>query len=376
MQVQVNLYEDGTWKKELDNSLDSSNTLITAFSNKIFKKNEAGFKELYEKFPNSVIIGCSTTGEIYEDELHDGSLSVAIAKFEKTNIVFQHAKVNQIEDSFNEGSNLAKKFDQNGLKSLFILGDGLGINGSDLVQGFNNVLDRNIIVTGGMASDDGEFKKTWVFVNNKPCSNHVTAVGFYGEHIKVDYASEGGWSQFGLERLVTSCDTKTSTIYTLDNKPVLELYKNYMGEHAKHLPNSALEFPFLMIEPDGDSKIRAIWEANEENQSIKLFGDIKEGNKIIFLKGSTSYLITGAQQAAQNLNYPSNTPVLSLTVSCMGRRAVLKDRTEDEIEIVKETFSDNVSQVGFYSYGELSPRISGKSGLLNQTMTLTVIWES
>jgi hypothetical protein len=161
----------------------------------------------------------------------------------------------------------------------------------------------------------------------------------------------------------------------LDNKPVLKLYKKYMGEHAKNLPNSALQFPFLMINKNGDSQIRAIWEANEENQSIRLFGDVKEGNKIVFLKGSFDYVIDGAQQAVQKLTYPTNIPVLSLTISCMGRKSVLKDRTEEEIEIVRETLAENVVQVGFYSYGELSPRVSGKCGLLNQTMTLTLIWE-
>lgn len=376
MKIKTNLYKDGAWREVLDSSLDSPNTLITIFSSSDFQENERGFREIYEKFPNSLIVGCSTIGEIYEDELYDGTLSIGITKFEKSKIVLHSLKVERIEDSFNGGCNLAKKFDQEGLKLLFVLADGLTINGSGLVEGFNSVLDRTVVVTGGMASDDAKFEKTWVLVDNQPCSDYVTAVGFYGDNIEVDYASEGGWNRFGLERLVTSCDAKTSTIYTLDHKPILELYKNYMGEHAKNLPNSALQFPFLMIDEDGDAKIRAIWKADDDTQSITLFGDIREGNKIVFLKGSTSYLVAGAQEAAQNLNYPLNSPILSLTVSCMGRRSVLKQRTEDEIEVVREALQDNVSQVGFYSYGELSPRASGKCGLLNQTMTLTLIWES
>lgn len=376
MQIDINLYKNGEWEKELDGSLDSPNTLITAFTNCDFKTNEAGFEEIYKKFPNAVIVGCSTINEIYEENLYDNALSIAITKFEKTTIVLQHIKVDSIDDSFDAGCNLAKKFDQQGLKSLFVLADGLTINGSDLVKGFNTILDKNIKVSGGMASDNGTFEKTWVLIDNKPCSNHATAIGFYGENIQFSYASEGGWNQFGLERVVTSCDTKTSTIYMLDNKPVLKLYKKYMGEHAKNLPNSALQFPFLMINKDGDSQIRAIWEANEEDQSIRLFGDVKEGNKIVFLKGSFDYVIDGAQQAVQKLTYPTNIPVLSLTISCMGRKSVLKDRTEEEIEIVRETLAENVVQVRFYSYGELSPRVSGKCGLLNQTMTLTLIWEA
>ncbi|MCH9739696.1 MAG: hypothetical protein K0U38_02465 [Epsilonproteobacteria bacterium] len=222
MQIQVNLYKDGVWKKELERSLDSPNTLITVFSTSEFQKNEVGFQEICEKFPNSIIVGCSTTGEIYEDKLYDDTLSIAIAKFEKTQIVPHYVKVDKIEDSLDAGAKLATKFDQKGLKSLFVLADGLIVNGSELVEGMNSVLSRTISVTGGMASDGGKFEKTWVLVNNKPSSQHVSAVGFYGENIEIEYASEGGWSRFGLERVVTSCDSKISTIYTVDHKPILE----------------------------------------------------------------------------------------------------------------------------------------------------------
>lgn len=375
MQIAVNLYENGMWKKELDSSLDSENTLITVFGDSEFTKNEQGFKELCEKFPNAIITGCSAGGEIYEDELHDGSLSIAISKFEKTKLMVKYVKITQDKDSFNGGANLMKQFEQEGLKSLFILSDGVRINGSSLVDGFNTMLDRDISITGGMASDYGNFEKTWVIVNRKAIPDHVSAIGFYGDNIEVDYASEGGWNRYGLERLVTSCDN-TNTIYTVDHKPVLQLYKDYMGEHSKKLPSSAFEFPVLVIDEEGDTKTRAVYAANEETQSISVYSDIKEGNKMVFLKGNPYYLIEGAQKAAEHLKYTNDTPVLSLAVSCVGRRAVLKEQTEDEIEILKEVFNDNISQVGFYSHGELSPRASGKCGLLNQTMTLALIWES
>lgn len=376
MKVQTNLYRNGKWEKTLDGSLDSSSTLIFIFSASDFSLNDAGYRELLSKFPNAIITGCSTAGEIYEDELHDGSLSIAIAQFEKTQIVSKWIQVDKYEDSYEAGSNLANMFDPKGLKSVFVLGDGLGVNGSELVRGVNYVFKGKTIATGGMASDAGKFEKTWVFIDKEPLSNYVSAIGFYGESVNVDYASEGGWSQFGLERVVTECDEQTNTIYTLDHKPALELYKEYMGEHAKDLPSSALQFPFLVIDNDRDNKIRAIWGANEENQSVQLFGDVKNGDKIVFLKGSPRFIISGAQKAACDLDLAYGKTLLSIAVSCMGRRAVLQDRTEDEVEVVKDSLGENVSQVGFYSYGELSPRTSGKCGMLNQTMTLTLISES
>lgn len=376
MKVEVNLYKDGTWQKELDTSLDSPNTLITVFSTSEFKDVEAGYVELCEKFPQAIITGCSTAGEIYENEVHEGSLSVAISKFEKTKLVPQYVQIDTLTESFDRGCKLAKKFDKKGLKSLFVLSDGLSVNGSRLVEGFNHVFNSNVIITGGMASDDSKFEKAWVVVNKERKSHHVSSVGFYGENLEVDYTAEGGWKPLGVERLITSCNHETSTIYTVDNKPILELYKHYMGEQAKNLPTSGLQFPFLIIDEEGDSKTRAVWEANEESQSIRVSGDVKKGNKIVFLRGSPNYIIKGAQKAAQNLTYNAQSPTLALTISCIGRKAVLKERTVDEIEILQESFHDNVFQIGFYAYGELSPQASGKCALHNQTMTIALIWES
>lgn len=376
MQIEVNLYKDGRWKNEFNSSLDSPNTLITVFSTCEFQDVNKGFHELSEKFPQAIITGSSTTGEIFEDKVYDGTLSVAIAKFEKTKLVPHSVQINSLAESFEGGSKLANKFNLEGLKSLFVLSDGVVINGSTLVDGLNSVFDKKVIITGGMASDAGKFEKTWVFVDRVPKSCHVTAIGFYGNNIEVDYASQGGWNRFGLERLITSCDEKTRTIYTVDNKPILELYKHYMGEHAKNLPDSGLQFPFLIIDEEGDSKIRALFSADEETQSVSVYGDIKKGNKLVFLKGTPSYIIRGAQKAAEHLEYEPHTPKLALTVSCMGRKAVLQERTVDEIEILKEVFDNNVYQVGFYSFGELSPQATGKCALLNQTMTLALLWES
>lgn len=375
MKIETNLYQNGKWQHPLDGSLDSPNTLIVAFSTPLFQDIEEGFKELSETFPDAVITGCSTTGEIYHDQIFDGTLAIAIAKFEKTQIVVHSVAVQEIESSHDAGVALANSFSKEGLKSLYVLGDGLAINASELVKGFNDIVSKNVIVTGGMASDNGQFEETWVFIDRKPSSYHASAIGFYGEDFHVDYASEGGWNRFGLERKITSCDPKSNTIYTIDNKPILELYKNYMGEHAQNLPASGLEFPFLVIDEEDDIKIRSLLSANEESQSITVYGDIKEGNKIVFLKGSPDYIVNGAQKAAQKLDYPTE-PILALTVSCVGRRSVLKEFVEDEIEIVSETLESNVSQIGFYSYGELSTQASGKCAHLNQTMTLSLIWES
>jgi hypothetical protein len=54
---------------------------------------------------------------------------------------------------------------------------------------------------------------------------------------------------------------------------------------------------------------------------------------------------------------------------------VLRQRVEEELEAALEIMPPGTTQVGFYSYGELSPLVDGTCELHNQTMTLTTLYE-
>ena len=74
----------------------------------------------------------------------------------------------------------------------------------------------------------------------------ICAVCLYGSNLYIHYSCKCGWTRFGLDRKVTS--SKDNILYTLDNKPALELYKRYLGEHASKLPASGLYFPLMLLE--------------------------------------------------------------------------------------------------------------------------------
>ena len=67
---------------------------------------------------------------------------------------------------------------------------------------------------------------------------------------------------------------------------------------------------------------------------------------------------------------------LGIAISCIGRRLVLGERAEEEIETTLEELGNDSSLVGFYSYGEISPSFNFlKCELHNQTMTITTFRE-
>ena len=93
--------------------------------------------------------------------------------------------------------------------------------------------------------------------------------------------------------------------------------------------------------------------------------------------GGGDRLVEGASEAALMTRNGAThkTPVLSVAISCVGRRLVLGERSEEELEATIDVLPEHVQQVGFYSYGEISPYATGHCDLHNQTMTLTTITE-
>jgi hypothetical protein len=372
-------YEGGSgWKVRPSADLDSASTLVMAFgATEVIDKPEA-LDDLRATFPRSLVVGCSTAGEIHGTQIHDGSVSVAVASFDKTRLGYAQASVESAAGSRAAGEALARSLVGPELRAVLVLSDGLNVNGTELVGGLNAVLPDGVVVTGGLAGDGDRFKRTWVIAEGGARSNVVTAVGFYGDDVRVGHGSKGGWDIFGPERLVTR--SEGNVLFELDGRPALELYKSYLGDRAAGLPATGLLFPLsLRSNDDKDQKrlVRTILAVDEATQSLTFAGDIPTGSRAQLMRANFDRLVEGAADAAIMTGAADDAqgPVLSVAISCVGRRLVLGERTEEEIEATLDALPPGAQQVGFYSYGELSPFASGRCDLHNQTMTLTTISE-
>jgi hypothetical protein len=203
-------------------------------------------------------------------------------------------------------------------------------------------------------------------------------VGLAGSRVRIGCGSRGGWDKFGPERRVTRASGHV--LHEIDGRPALELYKRYLGERAAGLPATGLLFP-LAVRSDRLSDrvvVRTLLGVDESAQSMTFAGDIREGSLVQLMRANFDRLIAGAGDAADAAwarPDGESGPALSIAISCVGRRLVLGERTEEELEAVIEGLPSGTHQVGFYSYGEISPHGSGSCDLHNQTMTLTSIRE-
>lgn len=365
------------WSKEFPTGLDSDQTLVLLFAAPEIKTRPEALLAISEAFPQAHILGCSTAGEIFGASIHDGSIAAAVVQFESTKLQSVSEPLANAQDSYACGERIGNGLESDDLTAVFMLSVGMDVNGTELVNGLNAVLPAGIPVTGGLAGDGERFSKTWLLHGSSIEERSVCAVGFYGKSLRLGYGSLGGWDIFGPERRITR--SEANVLYELDGKPALELYKEYLGDRAAGLPATALLFPLSLhfTDPEERSVVRTILAVDEEQQSMVFAGDMPEGTLAQMMKANFDRLIDGAMGAAIQARKPLNecTPILSIAISCVGRRLVLGSRTEEELDVVLAALPPFTTQIGFYSYGEISPAISGLCDLHNQTMTLTTISE-
>jgi len=357
--------------------VDSEQTFILIFAAPSFLEHSEPIEEIYKAYPNSKIMGCSTAGEISGAHVNDSSLSVAILQFESTTLKLVKTSIQEHQNSFEAGQYLAKQLSNTGLQGVFVLADGLEVNGSQLVSGLG-LIPEHIPVTGGMAADGTQFQSTWVLDQGRLATGIACAIGFYGDNFHMTHGARGGWETFGPERRVTR--SKDNILYELDGKPALALYKDYLGELAADLPSSALKFPLAIRQDKNDSKclVRTILGVDEENQALIFAGDMPKDYLAKLMRADFDHLVGGAKKSAQlahDKNIEHN-PLFAVAVSCVGRRLVLGEHVEDETEAMLKYLPEGSKQIGFYGYGGISPYSSGSCDFHNQTMMLTTFEET
>lgn len=353
--------------------------LVLVFGNRYMLQEESIYQEIRDLFKDGHFVFGSTSGDITSKYVDDESITITAIEFEKSSFSIQTASVlntkNKI-DSYSKGKQLIEKLPQENLKYVFVVSDGSFVNGSQLSIGMNVPTDDNLLITGALCGDGARFEKTLSSYNELPKEGEIVVIGFYGDTLEVSFATNGGWTPFGPERVVTKA--QDNILYELDGKPALDLYKMYLGEKSKELPGAALLYP-LKVKSSDETKsiVRTILNINEEENSMILAGDISEGAKVQLMMTNVDSIVNAAEIGAQKaLSYKENEAELAILVSCIGRKLVLDQRVEEEVEEVVEVIGEKATVCGFYSYGEIAPyNDEVNCQLHNQTMAITLISE-
>ncbi len=369
------------WNMPLPTGDDGPDTLVLAFAAPRYADDWAPLAQLAAAFPRAQLIGCSTAGEIAGAAVQDASISATVVRFDGTRLRRAATRIATAADSRAAGARLAGQLAAPDLRAVFVLSDGLCVNGSALVEGMAQELTPDVAITGALAGDGSAFSRTWLAGREGPQAHQACAIGFYGPRLRVGHGCDGGWHDFGPERRITRAEG--NVLFELDGRPALDLYKTYLGERAAGLPGTALLFP-LAVRREGAGEqatlVRTILGIDEAQRSLTFAGDLPQGGIARLMRANADQLIDSAarasrqaMQAVQDLGGPT----LVVSVSCVGRRLVLGERTDEEVETVAECAPPGAVHLGLYSYGEISPMVpGGTSELHNQTMTVTTLCEA
>lgn len=366
---------EGRW--HIDGESVGNAGLVLFFGGRALLEDPAAFQQMRQRHPTAIIMGCSTAGEICGTRVSDDTIVATAIEFEHTQLQLVTTTVGDAADSRAAGQRLAESLDAPGLAHVFVLSDGLHVNGSELVNGLRDRLPHGVESTGGLSGDGAGFGRTLVSANEPAVEKQIAALGFYGDRLRVGFGSLGGWDPFGPERLITL--SRGNVLYELDGESALTLYKKYLGKHATGLPATGLLFPLALRTAEHQQPVvRTILGVSEAGQSLTFAGDMPEGAYARLMKANFERLIDGAIGAARISARLSDTPPqLAILISCFGRKLVLKQRIEEEIEGVRDVLGVHTALTGFYSYGEISPHApNADCELHNQTMTITTLSET
>jgi hypothetical protein len=362
----------------LDALAEIQPNLVLVFAAPRFFTDPALPEWLGQAFPEARRVGLSTAGEIATAGVSDDTIVITAIRFERSAFEVVATDLGGMEDSRAAGERLARQLETRELKAVLLFCQGVGVNGSEVIAGIVSVLGAAVPITGGLAGDNGAFTGTWSLLDDKVSSRRIVAIGLRGETLEFAHGCYGGWQSFGPARQATRA--AGNVLYELDGKPALDTYKTYLGEYARDLPASGLLFPIALLDDDTQESglIRTLLAIDESQGSLTLAGDIPQGGYVRLMHASTEALVDGAEAAAlaaRRMHF-GHSPVLGLLISCIGRKLVMGDRVDEEVEAVAGVFGRDCLLAGFYSNGEISPyQETSECKLHNQTMTITCIAE-
>lgn len=346
----------------------------------------AAHAALCEARPHSHVVSLSTSGEIVGQSVTEQTVHAIEVRFDRTQVRMAVQRCSALAASEAAGRALGQALKppampsdgapEATLRHVLLFSNGLLVNGTALAAGLQALVGSDVTMTGGLAGDGAAFGQTLVCADAEQGEDVVVAIGLYGDQLEVGFGSQGGWQRFGPVRQVTEADG--SVLRTLDGKTALDKYKEYLGEHAANLPSSALLFPLFVRRPGAEhGLVRTILSIDDETASMTFAGDIPQGGTAQLMHANPDGLVSGAESAAlAAADMLSGPAQLALLVSCVGRRLVLQQRVEEEVDAVRDVVGATAVLAGFYSYGELCPPAVGAGcELHNQTMTITLLRE-
>lgn len=317
--------------------------------------------QLSRQLPGFAMVGASTSGEVCGPTITDGRILLSFSTFDHTRIDTLY-----IDDlSFANGNAIGRELAGSDARLVLGFGNTLRENPERFLHGLSQGAP-DVCIAGGNAGDNARFRDTFVILNGEIHDRGLVLAVLRGEQLQVHNRQVLNWTPIGIEMRVTRNDG--NIIYELNDTPILDLYRYYLGsEVADKVPESLMEFP-LLGESGGQPVARSPVGATADGGLIYA-GEFIEGQSVRFGVADIDTILTSAADTAADL--ARTTPIEAMYIySCTARRAFLKSNIASEIA----SLAAAGPCAGFFTYGEYF-HMPGDNRLLNITTTLVALSE-
>lgn len=375
--------EHAGWSGEVPEPDDRASMVLVLADDAVIDAVDDPLGRIHATWRGHAVVGCSTAGQFAGAEVIDGGLVAVVVRLDNSEVRAVHVDLALSGGARRAGRDVAELLDATGLRSIMLLADGLGTDGSLLAAGIADVCP-DLEVWGALAGDGTRFTHTWNVVDGATVTGMVSAVGWYGDALEITHGRGDGWHPLGPERIVTGSIGRV--VHHLDGRAPLALYEDYLGPLSVDLPASGSYLPMSVRDLDDRRVTRSPVGVDRGDGSMTMAGDVTQGATAQLLRGSADGLLHGAVLAAKAARVDTGVhePHLALAFSGVGRRMSLGERADEEPELVQATLGADAALVGCWTYGELGPDAglaphtdapAGRNDVHNQTMTITTLRE-
>lgn len=324
------------------------------------------------------IFGATTAGEFIDGEIEEGSIVMLLLNMNPSCFKIDFLETSQ-ETAFEDAVKLGIAGKQNFTNPAFlIVNSGVSLDGEPFVEGIiegfgksTSSHGKEVTIFGGKAADDLALESTFVFTNGKSSNSALAALIIDENKIEVKGIATCGWQSIGTTRTVTK--SEGNTVYTINDKPALDMLINYLGVEIKQEGNkdivtflSSCYYPLQVERENVDPVIRTAMFANRKYRSLICSGNVPQGAKIKFSRptdfDSIDKVVADCKGIKENAQHTADALII---FSCVSRYLSFGAVMKEEIEQMQQIWDSPMA--GFFSYGEYGKSKTGKYDYHNNT---------
>lgn len=324
---------------------------------------------------NIDLIGCTTAGEIVDNQLLDGAIVVLLTTMDKNHYQLFFSEFSNetvYQAGFATGAFASRCYEHPG---MMVMLSGLGMDASVLVTGLKDGIGREVPIYGGLAGDDLNMLETFAISNEQISSKGLATLIIDTEKVEMQGLATSGWKPIGGENTITKADGHI--IYTINEERAYDVFMRYFGLTDKNISDEELvstlyNYPIQIIREGGPVlRLSSFFDADEG--TLTLSAGVKEGDKFYFSAAPGFEVIEQTVQEFSDFKDTRPEADAIILYSCKGRHNAFGPLLEEEVEGLHQHWQKPL--IGFLSYGEIGNTANGTCEFHNETCSLVILKE-